>query len=439
MNRRHMLKMGGVAAWSTFAGHGLYGCGGGGGGDVVVAEPACASGTFAKGLEPATAEILAQVPSAPRVEVNPAGLPASWDNTANLSDFGYRSGNIPAVRTQGGLGSCVAWGAGYCMATAMVSLTGNSLPSSDSAIASPAHLYAKLLAKRNFNCSSGTYVKDALDILVMEGVLSLADRPYSDKACTSPSGSGPFSVPSYFKIEPSNINEIRIACARQAIMPFGMTVYRDFENIPHTSDFIYSHAAGDNSCPQGGHCMAIVGYDDSKNAFKIMNSWSTTWGNQGFSWISYDTFLRLVSEVYVPYREILPFGMPVKSSLISDPASAAGGVTVIDAKSYNNYNSLYPTPNSINIAFTLSDAIQITGYGIYYVDRDPTKNLLLASSKPVAWVKGATYSADISNTTLIGSTLKSGSVIALSIGAYNKSGQPISLIAYTSLYFNSPR
>ena len=44
-----------------------------------------------------------------------------------------------------------------------------------------------------------------------------------------------------------------------------------------------------------GHAVVIVGYDDSRRAFKFINSWGETWGFDGFGWISYDLpypFLR---------------------------------------------------------------------------------------------------------------------------------------------------
>lgn len=38
----------------------------------------------------------------------------------------------------------------------------------------------------------------------------------------------------------------------------------------------------------GGHAMCVVGYDDSKKVLKVVNSWNTTWGQEGFGLISYD-------------------------------------------------------------------------------------------------------------------------------------------------------
>ena len=37
----------------------------------------------------------------------------------------------------------------------------------------------------------------------------------------------------------------------------------------------------------GGHCVLIVGYDDSSQRFLCMNSWSTKWGQKGFFTIPY--------------------------------------------------------------------------------------------------------------------------------------------------------
>jgi hypothetical protein len=40
----------------------------------------------------------------------------------------------------------------------------------------------------------------------------------------------------------------------------------------------------------GGHAVCLCGYDDSERAFKFRNSWGTTYGNNGYGYISYDLF-----------------------------------------------------------------------------------------------------------------------------------------------------
>ena len=44
----------------------------------------------------------------------------------------------------------------------------------------------------------------------------------------------------------------------------------------------------DGSPKKGGHALLICGYADSINAFLVLNSWGTKWGNQGYIWIDYD-------------------------------------------------------------------------------------------------------------------------------------------------------
>ncbi len=45
--------------------------------------------------------------------------------------------------------------------------------------------------------------------------------------------------------------------------------------------------------------MVVVGYDDARKAFRLMNSWGREWADGGFCWMDYDLFRRLVREAYV--------------------------------------------------------------------------------------------------------------------------------------------
>ena len=51
-----------------------------------------------------------------------------------------------------------------------------------------------------------------------------------------------------------------------------------------------------NGRMHGKHAITVIGYDDLKygGAFEIMNSWGTTWGNMGFTWIKYADFKKYV-------------------------------------------------------------------------------------------------------------------------------------------------
>ena len=45
-----------------------------------------------------------------------------------------------------------------------------------------------------------------------------------------------------------------------------------------------------NAKSRGLHATAIVGYDDDRQAFLRVNSWSSGWGDRGFYWQSYATY-----------------------------------------------------------------------------------------------------------------------------------------------------
>jgi hypothetical protein len=40
------------------------------------------------------------------------------------------------------------------------------------------------------------------------------------------------------------------------------------------------------------HAMILGGYDDSKNAFRVVNTWDTNWGDHGFIWVDYNFFIK---------------------------------------------------------------------------------------------------------------------------------------------------
>jgi hypothetical protein len=40
------------------------------------------------------------------------------------------------------------------------------------------------------------------------------------------------------------------------------------------------------------HAIVLAGYDDAKGAFKVINSWGKTWGNNGTIWVDYDFFVK---------------------------------------------------------------------------------------------------------------------------------------------------
>lgn len=68
---------------------------------------------------------------------------------------------------------------------------------------------------------------------------------------------------------------------------FGFMVYESFmtQNVAKTGLVPMPDLKKEKL--QGGHCMNIIGYDDSKQLFICANSWGKKWGNAGFCYMPY--------------------------------------------------------------------------------------------------------------------------------------------------------
>ena len=49
--------------------------------------------------------------------------------------------------------------------------------------------------------------------------------------------------------------------------------------------------------------MVIVGYNDNRSAFKVLNSWGSDWGFDGYIWITYNHFKKVTYEAYIIYDD----------------------------------------------------------------------------------------------------------------------------------------
>lgn len=67
---------------------------------------------------------------------------------------------------------------------------------------------------------------------------------------------------------------------------FGFSVYESFES-PRVARTGRMTMPGADEKSLGGHAVLAVGYDDAKQVFIVMNSWSAAWGDQGYFYMPY--------------------------------------------------------------------------------------------------------------------------------------------------------
>lgn len=241
------------------------------------------------------------IPSVAEVKDSPKALTfgSSAGSSADLTTTGF----LPPVGDQGQIGSCVAWAVGYGLCTYEIAHTSNQAPASTSQMASPADLYNHLLQIEHSSCGQGTQPSDAFDYLGRSGVQSLASVPYNQSCSAITTSGGPFTLNGAKSLFNANGTQPDNVAIKQALtdghpVALAIQVPSDFaawgEN-PNNSGGVYTtHGSLLNS----GHMLLIVGFDDSRSAYKIMNSWNTNWGDGGFFWMSYSTFNTVARQAY---------------------------------------------------------------------------------------------------------------------------------------------
>jgi C1A family cysteine protease len=208
------------------------------------------------------------------------------------------STNFPAPGDQGRQGSCVGWATAYALKSYHEKLEmGWSLNTADH-LFSPAFVYNQI----NGGQDQGSYIFQALDLAVNQGVATLGRMPYSDTDfLTQPSAAAAAEAAGYKAAEWYRINDtsqIKAALVNRNPVVAGIKTYQQLTDL-HGPDAVYNTASGQNL---GGHAVTIVGYDDNRygGAFKVINSWGRAWGDDGYFWMPYSFAARdILSEAYV--------------------------------------------------------------------------------------------------------------------------------------------
>lgn len=213
---------------------------------------------------------------------------------------------MPPVQSQGAQGSCTSWAVAYAARGYFNKLFNNVnylLPDGSvnhEAVLSPAFVYNQTKVG---DCSTGSNVPRALELLKTSGVCTWKDMPYTDKECaTQPTEeqkqkAAKFKIKDWGRIE-RDVNTFRKFLYYDFPIVISAILNEDFKNYGKDTDGSYIWKDGSIKSPSY-HAMVIVGYDNKRKAFKIQNSWSTSWANKGYIWMSYEILQNVIREAYV--------------------------------------------------------------------------------------------------------------------------------------------
>ncbi len=203
-------------------------------------------------------------------------LPPAW----NWQD----QNGVTAVRDQGACGSCWAFGA--------IGSFESFLRIDQDTITDLSEQHLVSCNSWGWGCNGGWWPHD---MLVNPGAVLETDFPYT--ATDAPCG-GPytyaFQLTGWAYVDGDNkvptVDKIKEAIYQYGPVCAAVYVGSFFQG--YTSGvFDKNEAPGDCGCAPSSpvnHAILLTGWDDTKGAWRLKNSWGTGWGESGYMWIKYN-------------------------------------------------------------------------------------------------------------------------------------------------------
>lgn len=225
-----------------------------------------------------------------------------------LPSFVDYSANLPQVGDQGSEGSCVTWATGYYYKTYHeYKQYGWNIKDPRNQI-SPYFLW---------NNHGGGQFFNSMDLMRGWGAATMASYPSYGTVTEKEhfKEAEKFKILNYtavftksFKIDglvlktsgSNNINIMKQWLANGDMFVIGIPIMMSFYNY---SSGVYDIPDASKDPFQGLHAVCVVGYDEYKKAFKVVNSWGTSWGENGFIWFGENFMKKYVLEMWVMVDE----------------------------------------------------------------------------------------------------------------------------------------
>ncbi len=230
-------------------------------------------------------------------------IPAS----ISLEDF------VPTVRSQGSHENVGGWAVGYYFASTEWAMIANE--SNQALVDAFAYdpFYLNNVAGAGSGCGGEVYLTELCHSLEVNGAkrmnIDLADCdqvPSFEKKWSLLDFQETVRLTDPNRADSSNIISVKYALANYHAVVFSMHIPESFQYVAHDGLFRPSEDERNRNTITTPHALTIVGYDDDLfgGAFRVVNSWGTEWGDEGFCWISYEDFNRFQEAAYMIYTEL---------------------------------------------------------------------------------------------------------------------------------------
>ena len=333
------------------------------------------------GLAPPSSEELTGMVGNAKVtdSVSLTGLTAS--SSYDISAQPY----FPIVGDQGAQGSCAAWAMTY-YAYGYEEAKDNGW--TDASTGNPAHLMSPAWTYNMIagGTASGTFMDTNAAVITSWGVATLAKMPYVASDVSSWGSQAAFlEAPLHRALSYSTLSysSATTVSSIKALVASNVPVTFAMDASQYTTGLNGDNLITADQYTTGvmNHAQCIVGYSDNMTeaghsdvgAFKVVNSWGTSFGNKGYYWISYATINKIGASglLYATYITDRPSYQPsllatwqfstapTRNSAITVGIGTVGSTTKI---------SPYFMPNigSATAKFPTFMALDITSLGATY-------------------------------------------------------------------------
>ena len=205
----------------------------------------------------------------------------------------------PIPGDQGSIGSCVGWSSCYGALTLeqakMNNITDKQIITDHALSAMFAYNQVK---KSDIICDGGTRFPLLLDVLNQKG--TCFHKEFNVNTCAKQPDASLMqraqqnTIKDYLSLF-QTIDEasLKIQKTKQSIaegkpVVIGVEIKYNFLELKKENP-VWDPTKG-LTLFAGGHAMCLIGYDDGKQAFEVLNSWGEKWGDKGFGWIKYEDY-----------------------------------------------------------------------------------------------------------------------------------------------------
>lgn len=297
---------------------------------LLCSSTAAVAQNYQFGLNAAPAARYGAIPNAYSPLIG-AALPPSFDLSPGMPPPGRQQNQ-----------SCVGWAVAYALKTYQERTERNwSILRSDGTldpdrVFSPSFIYNQINGGRD----QGSTFGDAFHVLATQGAAPWSAMPYRGQAFepvlpAARAAAAPYKIDTFRTINHRNPAEVKSQLVAGFPVIIGSRVHQPFLNLP--AGAVWSAAEGPSL---GNHAMVVVGYDDQRQAFKVINSWGREWSSGGYGWIAYNLFTQVVNEAYVVIDLKGVDAAPTPSADVWTPpviAPEASTITVDQAMINPNY------------------------------------------------------------------------------------------------------